>query len=282
MLTRVCVSVDPESGHEQGGQVVCPSHTPEPYARDLRPGHAPRTCAHGVHSGYTAHMTASQRSGISAIVLAAGFSRRCGHINKLLYEWRGEALLRHTIQSLPLAKLNHVIVVGGHQYQAVADSLDGLPVTLVHNPHYATGMASSIRCGVTALTPVDNRIPTADHQPTVSRSHASVMICLGDMPLIPTNLFERLIDVATTHSSADIIVPRCDERLGHPRLFKPRCVAALASLVGDQGAKDLMNDPRYEVVTVDCEVPQIHMDFDTIDSLDALQRSATTTRLTNL
>jgi molybdenum cofactor cytidylyltransferase len=70
-----------------------------------------------------------------------------------------------------------VIVVTGHQAEAVEAALAGLDVTIVHNPDYASGLAGSLKTGLAALP------PDAD----------AFVVCLGDMPLIEPAHIDRLI-----------------------------------------------------------------------------------------
>jgi len=86
---------------------------------------------------------------IPAVILAAGASRRLGR-PKQLVALEGETLLRRAARAA-LAGCAPVLVVLGSGADAMAANLAGLPVMLVGNAAWETGMASSIRAGIRAL-----------------------------------------------------------------------------------------------------------------------------------
>ena len=110
---------------------------------------------------------------IAAVVLAAGQSRRMGGVNKLLKAFDGKPLIRKTVETALASKVTETIVVAGHQYTDVASVVEDLPVSVVHNTDYESGLSTSLRAGLHHL-PDDIE---------------GVLICLGDMPNIePSHL----------------------------------------------------------------------------------------------
>ena len=88
--------------------------------------------------------------GPTAIVLAAGRSTRMQERNKLLLPWGEKRIVEVVVETLAGAPLTEVVVVTGHQHAAVEEALRDCAVRLVHNPHYAEGLSTSIRAGVEA------------------------------------------------------------------------------------------------------------------------------------
>ena len=84
---------------------------------------------------------------ISAVLLAAGASRRLGR-NKLLLEVGGRPVVRRAAEALLGAEVSEVIVVTGHEAEGVRRALEGLPVRLVHNSAFADGQATSLAAGL--------------------------------------------------------------------------------------------------------------------------------------
>jgi molybdenum cofactor cytidylyltransferase len=82
---------------------------------------------------------------IAAVVLAAGRSSRMGGPNKLLATIRGRPLVGIVAEAALASKARPVIVVTGHQRERVEAALAGLPVRLVHNPHFADGLGTSLK-----------------------------------------------------------------------------------------------------------------------------------------
>ncbi|HVL73390.1 MAG TPA: NTP transferase domain-containing protein, partial [Beijerinckiaceae bacterium] len=90
-------------------------------------------------------------AGIAAVVLAAGQSRRMGGPNKLLARIDGVPLVRRTADAALMSDTGPVIVVTGHQAEAVRAALAGLDLRFVHNPDYPEGLSTSLRAGIRAV-----------------------------------------------------------------------------------------------------------------------------------
>lgn len=90
---------------------------------------------------------------LGLVVLAAGRASRMGEggHHKLLAEFEGEPLVRRSVRQAVEAKVGPVTVVTGHRSAEIADALAGLPVKLVDNPDYASGMASSLKTGLATI-----------------------------------------------------------------------------------------------------------------------------------
>jgi molybdenum cofactor cytidylyltransferase len=82
---------------------------------------------------------------ISAVVLAAGESKRMGR-PKLLMPLGRSTILRHTIDNLLNSRVSEVVVVVGYKADEVVKTIAGRPVKIVINPAYRQGMSTSIRC----------------------------------------------------------------------------------------------------------------------------------------
>src|SRR3954471_572338 len=89
---------------------------------------------------------------IAAIILAAGMSSRMGR-SKALLPFGGKPLLACVIQTFAAAgDIAPIVVVTGHEADAILKILQPLPVHPLHNPAYASGgMVSSIQTGVAAV-----------------------------------------------------------------------------------------------------------------------------------
>jgi molybdenum cofactor cytidylyltransferase len=174
---------------------------------------------------------------VAGLLLAAGFSRRMANANKLLLEIDGEALVRRAARPLCSAGLEPVIVVTGHQAEAVEEALAGLPVTAVRNPDAGAGMGASLACGARAL-PVDLD---------------AVLVALGDMPDLAPRHIAALLDEFDPEAGAAILRPRFEGRPGHPVLFAAAYFDELATLSGDEGARAVIaaHPEAFRAVAVD-------------------------------
>ena len=81
----------------------------------------------------------------AAVVLAAGRSRRFGRANKLLRPVAGTPMVRRVVETALESRARPVIVVTGHEAEAIEAALAGLPLVLARNPDYGSGLARSRR-----------------------------------------------------------------------------------------------------------------------------------------
>ena len=110
---------------------------------------------------------------ISAIILAAGESRRMGVQNKLLLQIDSEVLIRKFVKSVSNSLVDAVLVVVGFEAEKIKAVLHDQAVKFVENPSYEEGMTTSIQSGVKAS----------------SNESTGLMICLADMPFAETSDF---------------------------------------------------------------------------------------------
>jgi CTP:molybdopterin cytidylyltransferase MocA len=171
------------------------------------------------------------RTTVAGVLLAAGEGSRFGR-PKALVELNGQTLAERGVGLLRAGGADPVLVVTG----AVAVKLDGTLV--VDNPHWRTGMGSSLRAALQALT---------DTSPDVG----AVVVALADQPLVGPEAVARLI--AAYRDGASVAVAAYDGRPRNPVLLArehwPEVIAAAA---GDQGARAFLR-ARPELVTlVEC------------------------------
>jgi len=169
---------------------------------------------------------------ISAIILAAGESRRMGMKNKLLLPISGEVLIRNFVKSVCASNVAEVVVVVGHEAEKIEGVLQGQPVRFVENLRYMEGMTSSIQTGIQAA----------------SAESEGLLICLADQPFIETSDFNRLIHAFTDlfdSESSLIIVPVFKGQRGNPVLFS-RQFRDIILQHKDEGCRDIvLKHPEY-------------------------------------
>jgi molybdenum cofactor cytidylyltransferase len=135
----------------------------------------------------------------------------------------GEPLLRHTVHRVLASSLDNVVLVVGHDADAICDTVADLPVEVVINPDAARGQSTSVQAGLAALSPeVD----------------AAVFV-LGDQPGIDPNVIDALI-AAWSESRSLIVAPLYEDGMGNPVLFDRRVFPELTALQGDTGARPVV------------------------------------------
>jgi len=189
---------------------------------------------------------------VRIVMLAAGRSERFGPA-KLLAEYRGKPLLQHALSAAQDACPGDVCLVVGHNAHEVADSAVGLADQVITNEDYATGIGSSIACGVRAC-----------------REHAdAILIMLADQPLVSSTHLAELVK-RWTGKPNEIIASRFSGVSGPPVLFASALFDQLEDLHGDIGAREILRRSSSMLRTVEFAAAAI--DIDTPEDLEALAR----------
>ncbi|MFI5491479.1 NTP transferase domain-containing protein [Actinoplanes sp. NPDC051859] len=190
---------------------------------------------------------------IAGLVLAAGGGRRFGR-PKALVPWQGRTLVAHTAETSVRAGLHPTVVVIGAAADRVRAAAPGLDY--VENPGWETGMASSLRAGLAALTPTNA---------------TAAVVLLVDMPGITPASVRR---IAAQASPTALVTGTYAGRRGHPVLLGRNHWAAIArSATGDSGARDYLRAHAAEVETVPVDDVANDHDLDTPADLAVAERA---------
>ncbi len=83
---------------------------------------------------------------ITAILLAAGQSKRLRGENKLTKLFKGKPLINHILFSLIKSKVNNIVIVLGYEHLKIKTKLlKSKKINFVINKNYKKGMSSSIK-----------------------------------------------------------------------------------------------------------------------------------------
>ena len=196
---------------------------------------------------------------VAAVILAAGQSTRMRGANKLLLPVAGQPMVRHVLETVARSRASPIILVTGHDAAAVrmvtADC--GNAVKWVHNPDYAAGISASLRVGLAAV-PAD--------------AEACVVV-LGDMPAVTPQLIDRLIDSFDPAAGHCICVPTIHGRRGNPVLWDRRFFVEMSNLIGDSGARTLIDHHATQVTKIRVDDVGILLDIDTPTAFAAIELS---------
>ncbi len=191
------------------------------------------------------------RLSISAVVLAAGLSRRMPGCNKLLSEVGGRALIAHVIDALSASAVSEIVVVTGHDAEKIRRTAASAKLRFVHNALFEEGLSSSLRSGLEAVSPA---------------AHGA-MICLGDMPLLTGELLDRLIGIFEVQKGDKICVPVARGRRGNPVLWPRYFFPQILQSRGDAGARWLMRQHPESVHEIPVQGEGVLRDVDTESDL---------------
>ncbi len=189
---------------------------------------------------------------IAAIILAAGQSRRMGAQNKLLAQLQGKPMVARAVEAALASTVDEVIVVTGHQADAVKKALAPYNVRFVHSAEASKGLARSLQSGIEAL----------------DGSVAGAVICLGDMPYVRAAGIDALIAAFAPKAGRSIIVTTHDGKRGNPVLWDRRYFSEMARISGDVGARHLIGLYEEAVTDVPAESAQKLVDIDTPEALE--------------
>lgn len=170
---------------------------------------------------------------VTAILLAAGSSRRMGAANKLLLPWKGKPLVAITAEHILGAGVGELVIVTGHQAPEVIAAVSHLPARIVHNPDHEKGMTSSIRTGVGTAT------------------GQGYLICLADMTLITPEEYILLIKAFEREYGRNvhcILVPEFQGQKGNPVLFSATWREPILQHPEEDGCRTLVrNNPQHQL-----------------------------------
>ncbi|MEL7012534.1 MAG: nucleotidyltransferase family protein [Pseudomonadota bacterium] len=111
---------------------------------------------------------------VTAIVLAAGMSRRMGDDNKLLLPVGGEPMIMRTLRAYQ-DFCKEIVVVAGYEAEKIAASIRHLDLKLAHNPDFAEGQARSVATGLRAAKGAAHVMVGLADQPTLTHDHLNTL-----------------------------------------------------------------------------------------------------------
>ncbi|MEX0853659.1 MAG: nucleotidyltransferase family protein [Bauldia sp.] len=184
---------------------------------------------------------------VSAVVLAAGMSRRMGGEPKLLLDLGGVPMIRRTVQNVLAFAPVETIVVTGYRAAEIEAALAGLPVRFARNDAHEQGQPTSVAAGVRAL-----------------RAHCNaVMVVLGDQPLVTAEHMRALVTAYAEMQDASILVPHVRGKRGNPVLFATRHIPAVLTGGVNIGCRRLIDTNSDDVARIEFESDVYTFDCDT-------------------
>jgi molybdenum cofactor cytidylyltransferase len=183
---------------------------------------------------------------ISAIILAAGQSRRMGR-PKMLLPWGNRTVIEHVVATFLKAGVDEIVIVTGAEQERVEKAIAGYPVRAAHNRDYATGeMLSSLQCGLRELP--------AQMQ--------AALIGLGDQPQVREESIRAICD-AYLNRPSKLIVPSFQRKRGHPWLMARPLWDEILALRPPETPRDFLNNHAGDILYVNMATPTILADLDT-------------------
>jgi molybdenum cofactor cytidylyltransferase len=186
---------------------------------------------------------------ISAVILAAGESKRMGQ-PKMLLPWGKTTVLGHVISTYRSAGIDHILVVIGGAHEQVEEVVNKSKARSVFNEQYSAGdMLSSLQCGLEALVAQDDEVQAA-------------LIGLGDQPQVQARTVQTICQAYRSQPSR-LIVPSYQMRRGHPWLVGSSLWPDLLALTPPRSPRDFLTSHATEIRYMEVDTPSILADLDT-------------------
>ncbi len=165
---------------------------------------------------------------ISAILLAAGQSKRMERENKLIKKYKGKPLINHILKSLIKSKVNKIIIVLGYESRKIRKiTLKSKKITFVFNSNYKQGISSSIKFGLKKI----------------NKKNKGFIIVQSDMPMITSSLINKIY-YSIIRNNELVHVLKNRNKIGNPIGFNILTKDKFKKIKGNIGAKKMVKKLR--------------------------------------
>ena len=192
---------------------------------------------------------------VSAILLAAGSSKRMGQPKQLL-PLGSKPIIRHCLDNLAAAGIRNTVVVLGQNGSKILDSVKELPVQVVFNKTPDSEMAESVRIGLR----------------TLHGSSSGVLVHLSDHPLVSVETLKSLVQ-CHVETPDRIIIPLYKGRRGHPTLF-PKPV--IDEVFDGLNLRDIINRDSSRIRFLNVDDEGVVLDIDTKEDYERILKKMET------
>ena len=191
---------------------------------------------------------------IMGVILAAGNSTRMGKDNKLLRNVGDASLVRNTAVEMLNSDVDSCSIVLGYQSDKVAEVIKDLNISLILNPLWQEGQASSLKA---ALNTLDD-------------TYSDLLIMLGDLPGVKSRHINTIIEehLSTNNRRSKITIPSFNGKKGNPVIWGRSFFPDLSNLEGDVGGRALFNHHPAAINLLDMDDPAVVTDTDTPEDFE--------------
>ncbi len=190
------------------------------------------------------------KKSIAGLILAAGSSSRMGSPKQLML-LNETTILEHVVKNLEGSSIDRIFCVIGESAPLIRPYLERYQIDIIFNPDYKDGLSSSINCGINHI---------------VKNGFDTVLIALGDQPLIKSAYFNNLITTFNKNEEK-IIATDYSGKFGVPIVVPKTYFYDLLLLKGEKGAKEFLNSRLPDVISLKTDTL---FDVDTKEDYDAL------------
>jgi molybdenum cofactor cytidylyltransferase len=190
---------------------------------------------------------------IGVIILAAGSSSRMGKSKQLLTVSNDESLLFRAARIALQCEAGKVIVVLGSNESLHRNAIKSLPVEIIYNADWESGVGSSIKAGLKRLL-----LMAPDVRASI------VMVC--DQPLLVVGHLKKIISVFNSGENT-IVASTYSNTVGTPALFERSLFKEILTTDNSQGAKKIIESTKnvatvaFKDGAIDLDTPEDYNNF---------------------
>lgn len=184
-------------------------------------------------------------TGIWAIVLAAGESRRMGS-PKMLLPYNDVTIIEQVLRNLVDSNVDRVVVVVGANREEIMNVTRRYDVFHCYNENYKAGMLSSVKCGFYSLP----------------EGCLAALIMPGDQPMTGPGEINRVISTFA-ESDRGLVMATHKGRRGHPLIVDMKYIDEVLSLPDTGGLRALAERHPDDVFESETDDPSVLRDIDT-------------------
>jgi len=183
---------------------------------------------------------------ISAILLAAGQSKRIKEENKLVKNFKNKPLIYHSLIALQKSKINKIIIVLGFQGREVKKQIKkNKKIQFVLNKKFKLGISTSIRSGIKKI----------------NKKNKGFIIMLSDMPFVRTADINKICNSINKRKHL-VHALKFKNRLGNPIGFDVSVIKKLKKIKGNIGAKYMIKRLKNNTNFIKVSTAKVFKDFD--------------------
>lgn len=183
---------------------------------------------------------------ITAILLAAGQSKRIPKENKLLKRFKRKILINHILNQLIKSKVKKIIIVLGHEHSLVKNAIiKNKKIQFTLNKNYKSGIASSIKTGIKKVNKVSK----------------GFLIVQSDMPYINKTHINKIYN-SIDKKDNPVHLLKYKNKIGNPIGFNSSIISKFKKIKGDVGAKFMVKRLKKDAAIIKVKSEKIFKDFD--------------------
>ena len=195
-----------------------------------------------------------------AVIPAAGLSRRMGR-PKLLLPLGEKTVLARLLETLDRPRVRCRAVVLRRSDEELAAEVQKAGAWAIQPETDPPEMRESVQH---ALSAVAERFHPQDED--------GWLLVPGDHPVLSAAVIDQLLSAWQT-TAADILIPTCQGRRGHPTLFSWELAGRVPGIPEDRGLNWLVRSGGATIEEVSLDDPAILTDLDTPADYEALRRA---------